>query len=253
MQGDIQSVALRISSSADRGRVQKSVRHLQFWQFELQSRVKLNATTQHELSQQELIETLVQYLFIEQRWTIVASTAVEDWLFHAALENRRGTPWLTLLLLQFLAEPLQIQVQPLSLSRTFIARLIAGGEIFYINLCQQGAPVIGQSLIENIGEGEIVPENFSLPLHYLEECLKVLMTHNHNDVALELAEILCQKLPRRMDLIAQRALIKHRHGLIRSALSDFRRYFAFYSEQKAPRELVRVYRRLSTHLRSLSR
>ncbi len=240
LQGDLGSMALRISLPTDRNAVQKALRQVQFWRFDLMARVRNQA-----LTSQQIVAITVQYLAVQMRWRTIMSRKSSSWVLHEAVETRESCPLITAMLLQFILGDEDFEVTPLSLKQSHIARLTNGVHCFYVNLWTYD--FLDEQNLLNALHGEGLARPFSLPLVYAEECLLVLLENQDDRLALGLVNYLCEQFPRRMDLVAQRAMLQHRHGSVASALKDLKRFFAFHPEHKAPRDLVRIYRRLSSH------
>lgn len=152
--------------------------------------------------------------------------------------------WRLLLALEDAAQRARIQCDVYTDTTGAMVRFQQGPFEVYVNVSAPQRILTENEWIPRIGKTTKLP---CLTTSYLENFIETSPKASAR-VKRRALDYLCRRHPNRMDYVAQRAVLCHQQGALSLALKDLRRFFAFYSESKAPRELVKLYRKLSSHL-----
>jgi len=174
------------------------------------------------------------------RWSELCS---EDLLLKPILETRAGHPLPMTLLLLHLALSIDLPVSLVQARHQFILKYKNEEASFYIDILQNGRLLTEDEVFQILQQSNANKESCdarAIYRRYLEELMSLYeqqiepqTLHSLYNLSLHLDET---SLP----ILGRRALLRHRLGFVREALSDLKRYFSFVDHSHAPIELQKL-------------
>ena len=235
-----------------------------FFAYELVSRIK------GAESERDRLAMLNCFVFEEKRFECIADPTRlkeprEAYCFSSVLTKRMGAPTVLALIYAFLADRIGVKLEFVDLKPTcFLKWTDQNGRSRFIDISRAGATLSSDELIETLHSRfqmttlahSSLLETLSFEAYlteYLGALRQTLMMLNEPAKLLFIQNTLIAYQPSNLLFLAERAVLYRRLGNFKSALSDLKRFFAFYEREKAPQDLVKLYDELNAWFENFNR
>ncbi|MGZ3722327.1 MAG: transglutaminase family protein [Bdellovibrionales bacterium] len=213
------------------------LRGLQFMGFELLK----SCENKSEAERWEILRTFV---FDEKGFQLSAERPKEisedAVLMRSVLEDRIGHPLPVVFLLLHLAHFLDLPMALIQARHHFLLKWVRSGKTIYMDLYNEGRALSDQELITVLNRSSSNLEVWSskqLMTQYLELLMQAFERSQNLQQLHVVYDLLLQMDESNTMILGQRALLRHKLGFTREALSDLKRYFSFIEKSHAPSEL----------------
>lgn len=227
------------------------VKRVQFFAYELQAHC--NATA----PKSERLALLNRFFFEDKSFSCVTDLALckdpsEAFTLGPVLSERSGIPSVIALLYGFLAERIGVSLEFVDFKPRCFLKWSDDGRSRYIDINRRGVTLTSDELIEMMHTRfqmtAVCPVNLletysfeSYLSDYIAALKTALIPRNEPLTLLYLQNILIAYQPSNLQLLAERARLHRQVGNFKSALSDLKRFFAFFERSKAPIELQQLH------------
>lgn len=221
-------------------------RQIHYLTFELCNRCE-------NLTVAEKWEKLRQFFFERKEFRIAAASWSEiredDLLIKPILENHIGHPLPVTLLFFHLALAVGLPVTFVQARQQFVIKLCDAGLTSYLDVLQDGRILsdteVFQVLQKSVANGEAWDAR-AIYRRYLEELTRLYEQLNQGPLLHSIYNVYLHLDEGNLPVLARRALLRHRMGFAREALTDLKRYFSFVDRGHAPIELQKAMLDLET-------
>jgi len=193
-------------------------------------------------------EILRSFLFDEKGFQLASERPKEisesAVLMRSVLEDRIGHPLPVVFLLLHLAHYLDLPVALIQARHHFLLKWVRSGKTIYMDLYNEGRALNDQELIQVLNRSasnlevwsakQLLTQYLELLMHAFERSQNLAQLHVVYNLLIELDEA-------NTTILGQRALLRHKLGFTREALSDLKRYFSFIEKTHAPSELQQAW------------
>lgn len=222
------------------------LRSVQFMGFEL-------LKTCEQKSEAERWEILRSFLFEEKGFQLSSMRPVEvneeALLMNSVLEDRIGHPLPVVFLLLHLAHFLDLPMALIQARHHFLLKWVRSGKTLYLDLYNECRALNDQELIQVLNRSASNLEVWSskqLMMQYLELLVSSFERAQSLTQLHTVYNLLLQIDETNTSILGQRALLRHKLGFTREALSDLKRYFSFIEKSHAPSELQQCWLELES-------
>jgi regulator of sirC expression with transglutaminase-like and TPR domain len=193
-------------------------------------------------------EILRQFLFSEKNFQLSllrpAEISENCLLLKSVLQERIGHPLALVFVVLHLAHYLDLPIALLQARHHFLLKWVRSGKTVYLDLYNEGRALTDQELIQVLNRSSSNLEVWSarqLLAQYLNLLTQVFARGQNSAHLLTIYNLLLQIDDGNTDILGQRALLRHKLGYSRDALSDLKRYFSFVERGQAPLELQQAW------------
>lgn len=205
------------------------------------------------MEEAERWETLRRFIFEEKGFQLSSARRQEvpekEVLMKCVLEDRHGHPLPVVFLLLHLAHFLDLPVALIQARHHFLLKWVRSGKCIYLDLYNEGRALSDQEIIQVLNRSASNLEVWSakqLMIQYLE-LLMHTFEGNQNLAQLHVIyNLMLQMDDSNTSVLGQRALLRHKLGFTREALSDLKRYFSFVEKAHAPTEIQQAWLELES-------
>lgn len=199
------------------------------------------------LSLAEKWEKLRQFFFEKKEFRITPASwseiRNEDLLLKPILENHVGHPLPVTLIFFHLALAVGLPASIVQARQQFIVKICGAGFTSYIDILQNGRILDDREIFHLLQKSSTSPEVWdarSIFRRYLEEMMRLFEQLNQSSPLHTVYNICLHLDEANLPVLARRALLRHRMGFAREALTDLKRYFSFVDRGHAPIELQKA-------------
>lgn len=203
------------------------------------------------LEEAERWETLRQFVFDEKGFQLSSSRLQDvheqDVLIKCVLDERCGHPLPIVFLLLHLAHFLDLPMALIQARHHFLLKWVRSGKTIYLDLYNEGRALNDQELIQVLNRSASNLEVWSakqLMTQYLELLMHTFEASQNLSQLHIVYNLMLQMDDSNTAILGQRALLRHKLGFTREALSDLKRYFSFVERTHAPVELQQAWMQL---------
>lgn len=167
----------------------------------------------------------------------------KDLLLRSILESRNGHPLPVTLLFLHLALTVGLQVTLVQARQQFILKRLHGSQSFYIDILQDGRILSDCEVFQMLQRSSSNLEIWDARLiyrRYLEELMRLYEQQSQTQLLHSIYNLCLHLDDSNLPVLARRALLRHRMGFAREALTDLKRYFSFVDRGHAPIELQKA-------------
>jgi regulator of sirC expression with transglutaminase-like and TPR domain len=227
------------------------IRRTQFFAYELQTLIR------DENTEREKIALLNAYFFDMKKFRCIEDLSrtrpvLNTVHFGRALVDRSGSPVLIAVLYKYFAEHIGVQLEVVDFHPTRFLRWYENGRARFVDILREGDLLSSEQLIECLHDkfsamdasahSILEVSRFELILsHYIGDLKTAIGAAEDFAKLLFLQNTLVSYQPSNVELLAERAFLHRKVGQFKNALSDLKRYFAFYDKARAPRDLVELH------------
>lgn len=221
-------------------------RQMQFLNFEIQKNCE-------DMSEGDRWEALRKFIFEEKGFQLAVprpgEMREEQLLLKSVLEERSGHPLTIVFLLLHMAHFLDLPIALIQARHHFLLKWVRSGKTLYLDLYNEGRALTDEELIQVLNRsssnlevwsaGQMIRQYIDLLIQSFEATQSLPQLHIAYNLLLQLDE-------GNITALGQRALLRHRLGFSRDALSDLKRYFSFVDQGHAPAEIRQVWLELES-------
>ncbi len=193
-------------------------------------------------------ESLRTFIFDEKGFQISSArrqhVAEHEVLMKDVLEERCGHPLPVVFLLLHLAHFLDLPVALIQARHHFLLKWVRSGKTIYLDLFNEGRALNDQELIKVLNHSSSNLEVWSakqLMIQYLELLMHTFEGSQNLPQLHVIYNLMLQMDDSNTSVLGQRALLRHKLGFTREALSDLKRYFSFVEKSHAPVEIQQAW------------